>query len=231
MKGRSYLIHYNRERPYLVNVQKDNVYIYKRPNKNLESDKENYTKLVKKYKPINVFVGKSHLNNMTRASGAHGKGTIGNSILLQLSKYKYVIIQDSIEEFKTPNDEIIKFISPIGNNDVPYPMAFGKKYVYNFVDEISYINKKDFNKGIYGTKPKDDYIYRYFELQPFFIGKKGTKPKIPLDEFREIMKESPEDISKSEILKIAKMYNVTTNGSKEQLINRLESIRRLEFKD
>lgn len=231
MKCKNYLTHYNRERPFLVNIQNDNVYIYKRPNKKLEPKKENYTKLVKKYKPLKVFVGKSNLNNMTRASGSHGKNTIGNSILLQLSKYKYVIIQDTIQEFKTPNDEITKFMSPIGNNDVPYPMGFGKNYVYNFVDEVSYINKTDFYKGLYGTKPKDDYIYRYFELNPFFIGKKKKKPKISLDEFREILKEPIEDISKNEILDIAKMYNITLNGSKLDLINRLERLRRLEFKD
>lgn len=136
--------------------------------------------------------------------------------------------------FTTPNDEIIKFISPIGDTDVPYPMAYGENYVYSFIEDISYISNKDFLKGINKniTPWQNDPSVKYFELEPFFIStsnKSKPKPKISLENFRGIMNKPTKDISLKELKIIAEMYSVTTSGNKKQIIDRIEQLRFLKF--
>lgn len=66
---------------------------------------------------------------MTRFSGGVGSKFDGNSILLHLDDLRYVYIGSEIYEF-TAKEEITKYYSPIGNNDVPYPVAISKNYIY-----------------------------------------------------------------------------------------------------
>ena len=66
---------------------------------------------------------------MTKFSGGYGKFFDGNSILLKLSKNKYVYIGSVIYSFTSYN-EITTFISPVGNSDVPYPYAIDEKNNY-----------------------------------------------------------------------------------------------------
>ena len=64
----------------------------------------------------------------------------GNSILLE-TKDNYVYIGTEIYEFNI-DDEVINYYSPVGNNDVPYPIAIGNENVYFMLDkkyvELSY---------------------------------------------------------------------------------------------
>ena len=53
----------------------------------------------------------------------------GNSILIKINDHKYVFVGWEIYSFET-NDVIIEYISPVGNNDVPYPIAIGNEYIY-----------------------------------------------------------------------------------------------------
>lgn len=71
---------------------------------------------------LKVFIGKSIKNQMTIYSGGYGSQFDGNSILLQTGVNKYIYIGSSIFEFTSYN-EIVIFISNVGNNDVPYPYA------------------------------------------------------------------------------------------------------------
>jgi hypothetical protein len=76
-----------------------------------------------KFNAKQVMIGESPLNAMTRFSGGHGPKFRGNSILLEeTEKEAWVWIGDSILRFK-PFAPIVEFISPVGNNDVPYPWA------------------------------------------------------------------------------------------------------------
>jgi hypothetical protein len=52
----------------------------------------------------------------------------------------------NIKTFSLENDEIINFISPVGNNDVPYPFAIGKKNTYFFFED-TYIDNKYLIRG------------------------------------------------------------------------------------
>lgn len=176
LKGyKSYYTHNNGGRPFLVYVNKSNVYIYKMNedtyytlekdySKDSTKNKWVYVEFVKQYKPLKVFIGKSPKNDMTLFSGGYGKKFDGNSILLQIEKNKYVHIGINIYEFIT-NDTILKYISPVGNNDVPYPVAYGEKNIY-FILHKKYIEYKNAEelKNMNNTNP-----YKYY------YGHKGEK--------------------------------------------------------
>jgi hypothetical protein len=81
-----------------------------------------------------IFVGKNPLNKMTEFSGGHGPSFDGNSLLLQNRDGKYVYIGYLIFEF-TPLTDIVEFVSPVGNNDVPYSYAIDEKGNYYLLIE------------------------------------------------------------------------------------------------
>jgi len=168
-----YLTHWNGGRPYLVYIKKNEVYIYKQDNKQYyykesdwsKKDKENswmYIKLVKHYKTKKIFIGKDSgkCNGSSLISSKLDVSfSIGNTILLQLTKNRYVFIEGSVYEFST-NDEIVKYFSLIGNNDVPYPVALGKENVYFMLDN-QYIPKKYFPKKMKDAEFEDSYYLFY----------------------------------------------------------------------
>lgn len=91
-----------------------------------------YNNLIKTYNPIEIFIGKSTLNEMTEYSGGHGSVFDGNTILLRIGnmdEYRYVCIGEGIFEFTT-SEKITNYVSSVGNNDVPYPYAESENYTY-----------------------------------------------------------------------------------------------------
>jgi hypothetical protein len=90
-----------------------------------------------------VFVGKSPLCAMTEYSGGHGPKFDGNSLLVEVAKQEYMFIGDCIYRFSTKelNDEIVAYDSPVGNNDVPYPVAIGRTHFYLMLGCISVAKK------------------------------------------------------------------------------------------
>ena len=64
-----------------------------------------------------VFVGESP---------KHGARFDGNSLLLHLEGLKYVFVGESVFSF-TAKSPITKYVSPVGNNDVPYPWAMDEQ--------------------------------------------------------------------------------------------------------
>ena len=77
-------------------------------------------------KPGRVFIGHSPKNKMTEFSGAYGPEFLGNSILVHKKDLDYVCIGSDIFEF-TALDRILEYVSPVGNNGVPYPYAVDTK--------------------------------------------------------------------------------------------------------
>ena len=165
-----YFTHDNGGRPFLVYVGKKEVHIYKQNEKDFytlwsdlsKDDKKNawmYIKLIKKYKPLEVFIGKSPKNDMTKFSMGYGKKFDGNSILLKISKNRYVFIGSEVYEFSTSDDTIIKYYSPVGNNDVPYPFAYGDKNIYFMLDRktVSYKNAQ----ALDNMNKTDAYMHYY----------------------------------------------------------------------
>ena len=146
-KGKIYFIHDNGGRPFLVVIDNKHVKIFKVPNDNKQLDfsevenKQNYSQLIKEYKQVKqLFIGKSHKSSaMAAASAGFGKKFDGNSILLELSPKRYCYIGSEIYEFST-KDNIQSYDSPVGNSDVPYPLARGDEFLY-FMLDAKYVPK------------------------------------------------------------------------------------------
>lgn len=117
-----YLTHFNGSRPFCVyineNEKENEVTVFKKSNENSKT----YTTFVASFKAKEIFIGESPLNEKTNYSGGYGPYFDGNSILLKMDTYDYVFIGKSIFSFKTEY-EIIKFVSYVGSNLVPYPYA------------------------------------------------------------------------------------------------------------
>ena len=71
-------------------------------------------------------------------SELYGDFEKGNAIILQTAKNAYVAIcRANIFRFSLEaGEEIVTFMAPIGNNDVPYPYIIGTKYVYLLLDLV-----------------------------------------------------------------------------------------------
>lgn len=144
--GSKYLIHDNGGRPFLVKISDKKIDIYTIDfdytcvtMNDIKDDIYIYDHSITGFEK--VFIGKSPLNPMTKFSGGHGPKFDGNSILVKMSKNKYIYIGSEIYSFNT-TDEIIKYTSPVGNNDVPYPFATGTKRTYLMTENV-YINNDD----------------------------------------------------------------------------------------
>ena len=98
--------------------------------------------------PIETFIGKSQLCNMTEFSGAKDKEVFdGNTILLEIgiekNKHKYIYIGgDMVCSFLT-NDRIYKYISNMGNNLTPYSIAIGWENIYYLTPYFKFIKKEN----------------------------------------------------------------------------------------
>lgn len=130
--GTVYCTHFNGDRPFLVITNKSSAEIYKIPNDfdfRNNPTKKDYTLFVKRFDNIkNIHIGNSIKGDDAKGDKKYGRG---NSILLQMSDKKFVFIGDVIFEFELePDDTFKQFYSPIGRNDVPYPLVLGDKNVY-----------------------------------------------------------------------------------------------------
>jgi hypothetical protein len=216
-KYKKYYIHNNYDRPYLIKIIDKNVYIYE------SGENKDYEKLIKNYNAEKIFIGKSPKIEMTEFSAGYGKKFDGNTILLKINKNKYVLISGyGIEEFITKDDEIIEFYSPVGNNDVPYPFAIGKNYIYKLYDSNGYLSIDELK-----SKNLQKIVDFIFEFGPFFINLKTHKNenKITIEKFKEMRNKKLEEISLSNLKNIAKMYGVITSGSKKEIVDRIENLR------
>jgi len=155
-KGKQYLIHDNGGRPFLVAIDKKGVSIFKLSEGDDEDDagisKKDYTHLIKEYKNVKrVFIGKSKKTDEKETfPDGYGPKFDGNTILVEIQSKRYCLISESIIEFST-KDTIEKYDSPVGLNDVPYPVAYGSDNVYVLgFDKNQYVPKesvKNMNTG------------------------------------------------------------------------------------
>ncbi len=161
MKERSedYFILNNYGFPYKVIIRGDQVDIYEPSS--YESNE--YDKFVVSYDTIDIFIGKSIKTEETEYLESYGEEFDGNTILLRLNTYDYVFVGGKIYEFSTPNDEIIEYLSQVGNNEVPYPVAFSDKNVYLMLDN--------------GYVPKDKFPpFDKYETYSYYYGQMDNEP-------------------------------------------------------
>lgn len=137
MSTKVYFTHHNGARPFKVEIlSKKEVRIYKlnqagdgNPSFETDDDLVFEKRPIFKFEPEKIFVGKSPETPSTLYLGTAGPEWDGNSLLLKLENGSYVFIGECIFSFK-PLAEIVKFVSPMGNNDVPYPWAKDKEGNY-----------------------------------------------------------------------------------------------------
>jgi hypothetical protein len=161
---KKYSIHNNYDEPFIVYINGLNIIIYKnyyecddKPSGRVFTDDD----IILKQKCKEIFIGKSFLNKMTEYSKGYGKRFDGNTILVRISDNKYIYISNIIYSFITKN-KIIKYFSPVGNNDIPYPYAIDDKgYYYLFLDNI--IVK---NMPLYYKNEPYEYYYDYIQHIP-----------------------------------------------------------------
>ena len=179
--SQKYFIHDNGGRPFLVYVAGNKVWIYKHSKEIIVEDQKDfdnpkyYTELVKEYTAKQVFIGKSPKNEMTKYSGGHGPKFTGNSILLKIGDKRYVSIGWTIYEFST-KDEITEYYSPVGNSDVPYPVAIGTDYVYFMIEDV-YVAKELFEDFPNKYKWHDHAYTKLWGQEPFTAQNKSDMKK------------------------------------------------------
>jgi len=133
----SYNIHSNGGRPYTVNITNNTD---GSSNVSVLINEDNVVYKGPEYKTKQVFIGKSPFNKMTDYSGGHGPEFDGNSILLNKEDWTYVFIGNKIKEFQALS-EIVEYVSPVGNSDVPYPYAIDVNgNYYLMIEDVILIN-------------------------------------------------------------------------------------------
>lgn len=183
--SKSYFTHDNGGRPFKVTINADGtVNIYKNiTDYDVNDPVDVYsTTPILTYSPESVFVGKSPINPMTKFSGGHGPKFDGNSVLLKISADEYIIIGNDIRSFNT-SSPIIEYVSPVGNNDVPYPYAIDEQGHYYLLSSDVILLKVPKNK----RNDVADYYYEAANMtQDMGIcdSKPKTNPFAGIVEFR-----------------------------------------------
>ena len=156
----TYKIHDNGGRPFKCIIDKKIIKIYN----NYKKEKEHFLQ----FEFEKIFIGKSPLNAMTSFSGGHGSDFDGNSILIKLNNLIYVHIGIEIYSFEAEN-EIVDYVSPVGNNDVPYPYAIDcKQNYYLMIEDVIIFNNDDIVEYMKNSM-NDPYHYYYFDKKKIEI--------------------------------------------------------------
>lgn len=157
-RSKTWLIHDNGGRPFKVVLSNSRALVY-----NNEED-GGTGQLLLDLKISKHFVGKSPYNRMTAFSGGHGLRFDGNSLLVKpRGSSKWVFIGWNIIEFQ-PLSEIVEFVSPVGNSDVPYPYAVDTEGRYYLLIDSTILTKNlqsnELQSDPYG------YFYAQNEIAP-----------------------------------------------------------------
>lgn len=167
-KDKIYYIHDNGGRPLKVVANSSGISIFEITCYDKDNDEVIYGNLINK---IKKFVG------YWSGFDSSPYKMHGNSILIELSKKKYMYIGPVVYTFNSES-EIIDYISPVGNSDVPYPVAYDKDNIY-FMSEREYDRIDNFNIELKVANVKDIYSEFYDRYgSKMHTGKKMKKMKI-----------------------------------------------------
>ena len=165
-KSEEYLIHDNGFRPFKVVIYNSGLVeilkmeYHTKPIDDFWCEKtEIGYKRALHYKPEKIFIGKSPINDSTLFSGGYGPDFDGNTVLLKMPGLSYMFIGHEIYSFEALS-EIVSFVSPVGNSDVPYPYAIDSEGRYYLLIENVVLMK-----GIPQTSKTEVYPYYYSDVQ------------------------------------------------------------------
>jgi hypothetical protein len=174
-RERCYQTHDNGGRPFKVCYNSRRFWVLK-PSSEEEEEEVHDTIAVKPISYIRVFVGRSPLNDMTEFSGGHGPKFDGNSMLFELAPtrpggskskreavFNYMFVGDRVCEFGT-RSPITAFVSPVGNNDVPYPFAVDRAGVVYLLTEEVQLTAGPYAEEV--LRDPYDFYYRRSLLTP-----------------------------------------------------------------
>ena len=106
-----------------------------------------------------VLWGNSPENRMTRLSGGVGPDWDRNTVLFQITDREYVFVGCKVVRFRT-RAPIQEYLSPVGNNAVPYPYAKDSRGdVYLMLDGVS------FQWDEHADADTDPYTYYYANVR------------------------------------------------------------------
>ncbi len=127
-----HVIHDNGGRPFRVIVSGGIIFIYTFESYDRDGHEQNYTQLLLTF---TEYLG------YWSGYDSSSYGMHGNSILIQINKHKYIFVGHEIYWFKT-DDEILDYDSPVGDSNVPYPVAIGEKNIYFMIEDCMVRRKK-----------------------------------------------------------------------------------------
>lgn len=136
MTNAEYFVHFNGGRPFRVVVEESGrVNVHRRRGHTYE-DTALWTCDV-----AGVMVGNSPRTELTENGRGYGPAFDGNTLLLQCwVRNKYIWIGEAVIEFKT-HSPVTEFVSPVGNNDVPYPYCVDEAgNIYLITEDVVLLN-------------------------------------------------------------------------------------------
>mmetsp|Transcript_14067 Transcript_14067/g.26288 ORF Transcript_14067/g.26288 Transcript_14067/m.26288 type:complete len:205 (+) Transcript_14067:37-651(+) len=171
----AYLTHDNGGRPFKVVVDwpdgsKATIQVFK-----VVQNEESYDeKACISFSAERVFVGRSP---------EHGRIFDGNSLLLHVEGLKYIFVGHKIFSF-TAKSMITEYVSPVGNNDVPYPWALDEQGWRYLMIENCILGSKLFEKV---ETLESDYPYTvYYEQMHITPDTSTCPPREPAVQFQGI---------------------------------------------
>jgi hypothetical protein len=128
-----YETHDNGGRPFAVIDFKGRVEVYEQKWDDA-TEKPVRGKQVYKTSYSEIWVGKDPLRI---TPGGWKPWMVGNTVLLRIGANRYVFIGEQIYEFALEaGDSVVKYVSPVGNSDVPYPYIIGKMNTYLLLERL-----------------------------------------------------------------------------------------------
>ena len=132
----TYFIHDNGGRPFEVVADHESIHVHK----NTMDDDEPYDE--EPFLTITDFEG-----YWSGFDSSPCRQREGSSILIKVTDNRYISIGWEIYRFDTQDDVILDYVSPIGNSDVPYPVAWSKDKVY-FMLSRAWVKREDLKTPI-----------------------------------------------------------------------------------
>jgi hypothetical protein len=217
---KKYHIHDNGGRPFECVIEnKHTINIHRQTDCDQKTNKIIYEKNPSlTFHPKKIFVGKSPLNKMTEFSGGHGPKFDGNTILLEMMNNECIFIGNIIWSFDA-KEKIDKYISPVGNNDVPYPYAIDKdKNVYLITENVIIKHRDDIAKKMAKYDNPIDYYYDYHLITQDRGLIPPQKPKTDMDIDKWIVGKKEYTLSYRLTKKNKeKMFTINSKGQKKKL--------------
>lgn len=171
-RGKSYQIHDNGGRPFKVVVNKDGLFVYVW-NGNEGGEDGGPEETI--YGDVIFELSPDEFEGYWSGFDSSPYEFHGNSILVKINANRYISIGWTIYQFDT-DEEIIDYVSPVGNSDVPYPVAYGTEYVYFMLDMQKVLRSE---LEVEATVGNAEEIYG--EFYGHLHKKKYKIPKLPID--------------------------------------------------